>query len=115
MLSLLSHGGCVVCVALALAGLQWMDVALQVDVARGQRHVVLPFLDHLSGLGLRPVQAQVFAVFRGGGHINDFDVRDAGLPQRQLCVSQLQLLHVVDGNSCIIGLLEHKDKRRFHL
>lgn len=83
MLSLLGYGGRVVRVALALTGLQRVGVALQLDVARGQGHVMRPLrvpVD-LRRFGLELVRVEMLAAFRRGGHVDDPYVRDAGLPQ----------------------------------
>lgn len=107
MLSLFSYCRCVWCTALALTGLQWVAVALQFNMACGQGHVMCPLHTpvDLWHLGLNLVWIKMFPGFRWGGHVGDLDVWDAGLPQDLLRVGQLQLLHVVDGNSSIVGLL----------
>lgn len=86
MFALLSDGGCVVPAALALCGLQGVDVALQVDVTRGQRHVMRPvhFAVDLLRFVVESVGVETFAGLCRGGHVDDLDVGDAGLPQHQL-------------------------------
>lgn len=107
VLPLLGHGGRVLRGVLALTGLQWVEVVLQIDVARGQRHVLrLAYVAvEVFLLGLRFFRIRMFATLCWRRHIDYFDVWDAGLPQGQLCVRQLQLLHVIDGYSGVEGLL----------
>lgn len=75
VLSLLSYSGCVVGIALALAGLQWVVVALQVNMVGGQGQ---------GRRGLSLVWVGVFAVFGWGRHVDHLDVWDAGPPHGQL-------------------------------
>lgn len=108
VLALLGHGGRVC--TLTLRGLQRVAVALQVNVAQGQRHVI--GCGHL-GVGLSRLSAalvafDVFARSGRGGHVRHLDVRDAVLPDDQLRVGLLHLLHVVDGYGSIEGLLREK-------
>lgn len=107
VLPLLGHGGRVLPGVLALTGLQWVEVVLQIDGALGQRHVLR--LTHVAVdvffLDLWLFRIRMFAALCWRRHIDHFDVWDAGLPQGQLCVRQLQLLHVIDGYSGVEGLL----------
>lgn len=114
VLALLSYGGRVVPVALTLSGLQWVEMALQFNLARGQGHVMRPlyFPVHLHRHVLvQLVWIQTFAALCWGGHIDHVDVWDAGLPQGELWVGQLQLFHVVDGYGSVKGLLWGEQKQ----
>lgn len=84
VLALLGHGGRVR--TLAVRGLQRVTVALQVNVAHGQRHVIGPgHLDvALSRLGAALVGVHMFAHSGRGGHVRHLDVRDAALPDDEL-------------------------------
>lgn len=86
VLALLSHSGRVVCAAVTLAGLQWVVIALQVNMARGQGHLICPvYLPvALRHLGVGFVRAETFVVLCWGGQVDHLDVWDTGLPQDQL-------------------------------
>lgn len=107
MLALLCDGGCMMSAALTLGGLQRVIMALQLIVVGGQRHVIRPVYVPVAfrHLGARLVQIGPFAGSGRGGDFGHLDVWDAVLRQGQLRVGQLQLLHVVDGDSSIKGLL----------
>lgn len=107
---LLGDGGRVVTAALALTGLQRVVVALHFDGAGGQQHVMSPerVPVDLRRLRLQLFRIGVFPGFGRRGQIDHLDVRDAGLPQGQVGVGQLQLLHVVDGDSGVVGLLSRE-------
>lgn len=114
VLPLLSYSGCVVCDALTLGGLQHVVLALWFNVCRGQGHVIRPVycpID-LRRLGVRFSWIETFVV-RGwwGGHVAHLDVWDAGLPQDQFWVGQLQLLHVIDGDSSVKSLLWSENRQ----
>lgn len=111
VLALLGHGGRVR--TLTLRGLQWVTVALQVNVAQGQRHVIGS--GHLSRLSAALVAFDVFARSGRGGHFRHHDVWDAVLPDDELRVGLLHLLHVVDGYGSIEGLLPRAKKKKQQL
>ena len=79
VLALLGHAGSVMW-DLAVCGLQGVIVALGLYGARGQRYVngSVHFPVDLGPLGVR---IKTFVVFLWGGHVDDLDVGDAGLPQ----------------------------------
>lgn len=106
VLALLSDGGCVVSDTLTLRGLQRVIMALQVHVARGQRHVIRARYLRAVFLHLGAKLIGMFAGFGWGGHVGHLDIRDAFLPQDELRVGHL--LHVVDGHSSVKGLLPTK-------
>lgn len=112
VLPLLGHGGCVR--TLTLRGLQRVTVALQVNVAQGQRHVIgSGHLDAgLSRLSAALVAFDMFARFGRRRHVRHLDVRDAVLPDDKLRVGLLHLLHVVDGYGSIKGLLPTVKKKK---
>lgn len=102
VLALLSDGGRVVGDQVALRGLQRVVGALQVHVARHQGQEIrvgyfLAIFHHF--------RSEIPAVFFRGGRVGHLDVGDADLLQDQVGMSQLHLLHVVDGYSSIEGLL----------
>lgn len=105
VLALLSHGGRVR--TLTLRGLQRVTVALQINVAQGQRHVIVSrHVDvGLSRLSAALVAFDMFTRSGRGRHVRHLDVRDAVLPDDKLRVGLLHLLHVVDGYGSIKGLL----------
>lgn len=114
VLPLLSYSGCVVCDALTLGGLQRVVLALWINVARGQGHVVwrVHFPIDLHRLGVKFVWIKTFVVCgRRGGQVAHLDVWDAGLPQDQFWVGQLQLLHVIDGDSSVNSLLWSENRQ----
>lgn len=106
VLALLGHGGRVR--AMTLRGLQRVTVALEVDMAQGQRHVIgRPgrLAVGLCRLIAALVALDVFVRSGRGGHVRHLDVRDAFLPDDQLRVGLLHLLHVVDGYGSVERLL----------
>ena len=117
VLALFSYGGRVLRPPLAVAGSQRVVVALRLDGAHGQGHVVRP-VRAPAGLCLRPGVGLVrhgpgaSAASCRGGQVGHLDVGDAGLPQDQLRMRQLQLLHVVDGYGGVEGLLGSKRKEQ---
>lgn len=108
VLALLGHGGCVR--TLTLRGLQRVTVVLQVDVAQGQHHVIGPGPQDVGFFRLSAalVAFDMFAQSGRRRHIRHLDVRDAALPDGELRVGLLHLLHVVDGYGRIKGLLPKK-------
>lgn len=100
VLALHSHGGRVVGSQVALHGLQRLVVALQAHVARGQGHEICAgyffAIFHHFGIEIPAIY------FRGVG---DLDVGDAELLQDHVGMSQVHLLHVVNGYSGVKGLL----------
>lgn len=82
VLALLGHGGRVR--TLTVRGLQRVTVALQVNVAHGQRHVIGHLDVALSRLGAALVGVDMFARSGRGGHVRHLDVRDAVLPDDEL-------------------------------
>lgn len=101
VLALLSDGG-MVGPQVALRGLQRVVGALGVRVARGQGHEIGAghFLAVFHHFGV-----EIPAVFFRGGRVGHLDVGDAELLQDHLGVSQVHLLHVVNGYSSVEGLL----------
>lgn len=100
VLALLSDGGGVVGPQVALCGLQGVLVAPQVHVARGQGHQIGAGSFFADFFGL-----EIPAVFFRGGHVGHLDVGDAELHQDHVGMSQVHLLHVVDGYGGVKGLL----------
>lgn len=107
MLALLGYGGSVLRHAMTLGGLEQVVMALGFNVAAGRGHVVgaVRFPVAVRRRGSELVGIETLAAFLGGGHVGHLDVWDAGLHQDQRRVGQLHLLHVVDGQSSVNGLL----------
>lgn len=102
MLALLGDGGRVLGAQVALHGLQRVAVALQVHVVRDQGQEVRG--RHFLAASRR-FWIEIPAVLFRGGHVRDLDVGDADLLQGPVRMSQLHLLHVVDGYRSVNGLL----------
>lgn len=102
VLALLGDGGRVVGSEVALRGLQRVVVALQVHLARGQGHEICAgdFFAVFHHFGI-----EIPAVFFRGGRVGHLDVGDAELLQDHFGMSQVHLLHVVDGYGSVKGLL----------
>lgn len=102
VLALLSYGGRVVGSQVALHGLQRVVVALLVHVAHRQGHEICAgyFFAVFHHFGI-----EIPAVFVRGGRVGHHDVGDAELLQDHFGMSQVHLLHVVNGHSGVKGLL----------
>lgn len=77
----------------------------------GSRHLDVG-LFHLSAA---LVVFDVLAQSGRGRHVRHLDVRDAALPDRELRVGLLHLLHVVDGYGGIKGLLSRREQHNSSL
>lgn len=103
VLALLSDGGGVVGSEVALRSLQRVVVALELHVARGQGHQMCAgyFFAVFHYFGV-----EIPGVFFRGGCVGHLDVGDAELLQDHVGMSQVHLLHVVNGYSSVKGLLQ---------